>query len=109
MADFQVYGSTRPKSLKITLSGVGVNATLATGDVKIVKDGGTPANVAILPTAVDGTNAPGLFRWTPTLAEMQAEEVVLLIKDQDATPLFDENMLVIETGGDVSARWDGTA
>jgi hypothetical protein len=106
MSDFQVYESTKPKSFKITLNGVGVNVTLASGDVKIIKDGGTPANVATLPTAVDGTNAPGLYRWTPTLAEMQAEEVVLMIKDQSGSA-FDENMLIFETGGNASARWKG--
>lgn len=104
--DLHLYGSTDTIYFKITLSGVGVNATLAAGDVKISKDGGTVANVATLPTAVDGANMPGVFSWSPSVSEATCEVMAINIKDVTGGA-FDENLLVIATGGNAAARFSG--
>ena len=105
--DLHLYGSTDTIYFKITLAGVGVNPTLAAGDVKIFKHGGSVANVNTLPSAVDGTNMVGLFAWTPTSAEATCEVFVLNIKDQTDPKAFDENCLIVSTGGNASARFSG--
>lgn len=103
--DLQVYGSTDPIPLKITLNGVGVNVTLAAGDVKLSKDGGAVANVSALPVAVDGANMPGAYLWTPTSAESSCKVMILNIKDVSGAA-FDENMIIVSTGGNASARFN---
>lgn len=103
--DLFTYGSTDKIYFKITLNGVGVNPTLANGDVKISKTGGTPANVNSLPTAVHA-DIPGIHEWTPTAAEASTEVIILNIKDA-AGSAFDENCLIIATGGNASARFSG--
>ena len=104
--DLYEYGTTSPLYFKLTSSGVGVAATLATGDVKISKDGGAFANVTTLPTVVDASNGPGWFKWTPTAAETQCEVFIINIKDASGA-VFDENALVVATGGNASARFAG--
>ena len=104
--DLHEYGTAKPIIFKITLNGVGVNASLAAGDVKISKDGGASANVSNLPTAVDSSGMPGVFSWTPTIAETQAETVTVNIKDA-SDGAFDENMITLQTGGNASARFAG--
>jgi len=44
------------------------------GEVKVMKDGGTPANVATLPTYITGAYA---LQWSLSATEMQADEVLL--------------------------------
>lgn len=102
--DLYNYGTTDKVYFKLTLSGVGVNATVAAADFRLSKDGGTPAALDTLPTAVDGTNMPGVFEWTPIAAETQCEVMILNIKDS-AGSAFDENCLIICTGNNPSARF----
>lgn len=53
-----------------------VSPTLAAGDVKVVKDGGTAVNIASLPTA------SGKLLWvTLTAAEMDADVITLIFSD----------------------------
>jgi hypothetical protein len=106
MLAYHKYGTTDPIPLKFTLNNVGVNVTLAAGDVKVSVDGAAPANVNALPVAVDATNMPGVFLWTPIAAEVQGKLIILNIKDQ-AGSAFDENMITIPTGGHASARYNG--
>lgn len=101
----QWYGTQDKLYFKVTKNGVGVNVTLATADVKITKDGGAVSNVVVTPTAVDGTNMPGVYTWTPEAAEATCEVMIVNIKDSTATGLFDENCLIIPTGGNSSARF----
>lgn len=103
----QWYGTTDTIYFKLTLAGVGVNVTLAADDVKLSKDGGTPANVITTPTAVDGTSMPGLYVYTPSAAESTCEVMIINIKDASAGGAFDENCLIIPTGGNASARYGG--
>ena len=105
--DLHVYGSTDPIYFKLVdSSGVGVNDTLAAGDIKISKDGGTPANVSSLPTAIDGTNMPGVYTWTPTAAEAQCKVMIINCKDV-AGAAWVENCIIVSTGGNASARFSG--
>ena len=71
-----------------------------TGDVKISKDGGTAANVSSLPTAVDATNMPGVFSWSPTAAEAGAD--VLLISGPVAlTAPQGVKRILVESAGEM--------
>jgi hypothetical protein len=102
------YGTTDPIYFKITLAGVGVDPTLAAGDVILTNDGGaTTEDVYNECTAIDGTNLVGIFEWQPTAAtQTQGEVIILNIKDA-AGAEFDENCLIIATGGNASARFSG--
>jgi len=104
---FYNYGTTDPIPVVISLNGIGVNATLAAGDVRLIKDGVAAGNVNALPVAVDGTNYPGDFTWTPTAAETQCEYFVLVIKDQTSPIAFNENRITHYTGGNGAARLKG--
>jgi hypothetical protein len=63
------------------------------GDVQISKDGGAFANVSALPTRVAGS----LYKQTLTAAEMTADDIVVLIQDQDADTEWRDTMLLIQT------------
>lgn len=101
----QWYGTQDKIYFKVTKNGVGVNVTLAAADVKISKDGAAPANVIAAPTAVDATDMTGLYEWVPDAAESTCEVMIVNIKDADAGGEFDENCLIIPTGGHTSARY----
>ena len=109
--DLHVYESVDPIYFKITLNGEGVNVTLATNDVRLSKDGASGGSIIDITTecaAVDGTNLPGLYKWTPSLASRtQCEVMAIYIKDASAEGAFDENCLIISTGGNASARFSG--
>jgi hypothetical protein len=106
MISYHKYGTLDPFPIKFTLNNVGVDVTLQAGDVKVSVDGAAPANVNALPVAIDATNMPGVFLWTPIAAEVQGKLIVLNIVDQ-AGGAFDENMITIPTGGNASARYNG--
>ena len=102
------YGQIDPFYFKLTLNSVGVNVTLATDDIQLIIDGGTAIDVTSECTAIDGTNLPGLYKWTPSLASRtEGEVLVLYIRDDSAGGDFDENCLIIATGGNASARFSG--
>jgi hypothetical protein len=54
------------------------NPTLATGDVKVIKDGGTPANIGTLPSAVSSGK---VIEVNLTSTEMNADDITLLFSD----------------------------
>jgi len=101
-----VYAEASPIYFKLTSSGAGVNPTLEAGDVKISKDGNTAVNVTNLPDPVDATNMTGVFEWTPTSLEATCKVMVINFKEVTGT-VFDENCLIISTGGHASARFSG--
>lgn len=78
-------------------------ATLATGDVKVSKDGGALANVASLPTAAPASS--GVWRWTPSSTELQCEQLHLVVVDQTATKVWLDEVFYAFTSGDASALW----
>jgi len=105
--NLHVYASTDPIYFKFTLAGVGVDPTLVLGDVTLSKDGGTVTDIPLVElTPVDALNMVGAYLWTPTAVEASCKVMVVNIKDQ-AGSAFDENMLIISTGGHASARFSG--
>lgn len=54
------------------------NPTLATGDVKVIKDGGTPTNITTLPTVV---NSGAVIEVSLSASEMDADNVSVLFQD----------------------------
>lgn len=80
---------------------VGADWTPAAGDVKVIKDGAS-ANIGTLPTATAHGNA-ALWTFSLTAAEMQAQEVTLLVSDA-ATKAVEDQLFVLHTYGNASAR-----
>ncbi len=54
------------------------SATLAAGDVKVIKDGGGPTNIAALPAEIGTT---GIYRFSLTASEMDATTVAVVAVD----------------------------
>ena len=53
-------------------------ATLAAGDIKVIKDGGSPVNITALPVEIDST---GVYRFSLTAAEMNAVTITVVCRD----------------------------
>jgi hypothetical protein len=73
------------------------NPTIAEGDFKVSKDGGAQANVGTAPTS----DAAGLVTWSPSQAETNADQVVLLCLDA-AGDEWEPLTLVFDTLTDTS-------
>lgn len=95
------------------------DVTLGAGDVKVVKDGGSPANIGTLPSAV--TSGNGSY-WTLSLSatEMQCVSRVAVTIIDAATKAIEDQMVVIEmdygvrsntaqAGGNTSITLDASA
>jgi hypothetical protein len=101
--DLYRYGDTDPIYFKLTLNGAGVATTLASADVKLYKDGTYSADIGTACTSLGA----GLYKWTPAAgSNTQCKVMILNIKDASGGPLFDENCLIITTGGSASAGLD---
>ena len=103
------------------------SATLAAGDVRVIKDGGAPANITALPSEIGTT---GVYRFSLTASEMNATTVAVVCIDAAGsewdpltivlhTPLADELHLTkaaltnlrehtVATGVDVIKDDDGS-
>jgi len=104
--DLYTYSSTDPIYFKLTLNGVGVTPSLASNDIMVSLDGNTPFDVLSYVSPVTGMT--GLFKWTPdNSGHTQGEVIIINIKDASAGGAFDENCLIIATGGHASARFSG--
>lgn len=102
--DIYRWGDTDPIYFKLTLNGAGVVTTLAAADVKLYKDGTYTGDVGTACTSIGA----GLYKWTPAAgSNTQCKVMILNIKDVTSPKVFDENCLVITTGGDASAGLDG--
>ena len=71
------------------------SATLASGDVKILKDQGTATNTTNLPT----NEGNGVYSLSLTAAEMAANQITITIDDATATETFLGTHINIETFG----------
>lgn len=78
-----------------------INPTLATGDVKISKDGGALTNIATLPVVTPASSA--LVRVTFSATEMQAARIVVLFDDA-AGAEWEDQIVIVETYGNASAQ-----
>lgn len=74
------------------------SATIASGDVKIVKDGGAAANTTNLPV----NEGNGIYSLTLTVSEMTADTITVILDDATATETFLGTALLIETFGEGS-------
>jgi cytoskeletal protein CcmA (bactofilin family) len=78
------------------------NPTLASGDVQVIKDGGTPANIGTLPIVI---NSGKVLEVTLTDTEMDADTIAVLFSDQAGNQWGD----VIATIQTSSKQFDGLA
>lgn len=78
------------------------SATIASGDVKIIKDGGAATNTTNLPT----NEGAGVYSLTLTAAETQAERLTVILDDASATETFLGTALHFVTVGNASATLD---
>lgn len=70
-----------------------VGTAPVTGDIWLVKDGGTPANA----TNACVAEGNGVYSWTATATEMQANVLAVSIYDATATEIFKPVFLHIQT------------
>jgi hypothetical protein len=61
--------------------------TPATGDVKIIKDGGAAANITTLPSFISGT---ATLTWSLSASECEATEVIIQVIDQGTKTIQDQ-------------------
>lgn len=73
----QIYNDYLTLPSRATAYSMQVTPTIVAGDVKVVKDGGAPANIATLPT-VSGT----VVTYTLSATETNADSILVLFKDQ---------------------------
>lgn len=73
--------------------------TPSTGQVKIVKDGGSAANIGTLPSYISN----GLWKFTVSAAELQCKEATIAVSDTQTNIVDDA--FVINTYGDASAMF----
>ena len=104
MATLYNYGTLDPIPFKVTKNGVGVTLeTFSTGDIQASVAGAAFANIDTEITEI----GLGWYLWTPTVAtQTQGEFVIINIKEASGTT-FDENGIVLYTGGNANARFDG--
>ena len=104
MATLYNYGTLDPIPFKVTKNGAGVTGlTFSTGDIQASVDGAAFANID---TEITETGL-GWYLWTPTIAtQTQGEFVIINVKEVLGTN-FDENGIVLYTGGNASARYSG--
>ena len=69
------------------------SATLAAGDVKVIKDGGAPANISALPTEIGTT---GVYRFSLTASEMNATTIAVVCVDAAGSE-WDPLTIVLQT------------
>jgi len=101
---FQVYGVLDPIYFKVTKNGVGlVAAPFSTGDIQLSIDGAAFTDVPLIEIAEVGL---GVYEWTPTGTATTGKVLILNIKELTGTN-FDENCLIIATGGNALARHSG--
>lgn len=90
--DFVIYIALQDAS---SPSRFKADPTIASGDCKVKKDNGAPANLATLP-AVDNAGEVAV-RVELTGTEMNADVVTLIFRDQTASPEWADFVLSIPT------------
>lgn len=103
--DLYTYGEQKAIYFKTTLSGDAVpGLTFEAADVQLSIDGAAFVNIGLACAEI----ALGIYKWTPaSTLDTQGEVLIINIKDSAGGPLFDENCLILTTGGNVSARFNG--
>jgi hypothetical protein len=78
---------------------VKADATFAAGDVTVMKDEGTPANIGTLPT-----DEGRVYSFPLTATEMQAARIVVELIDQSDPKVWLDRVVIVETYGHASAQ-----
>lgn len=102
-ADLRKYGqATTIYFPLVELAGVNYTASAicVTGDVKIIKDGGTAANTS----ACFAHEGEGIYSLAISSTELQAAEAVVIIKDQTNPKIWLDNSINVSTYGDSLAQ-----
>ena len=104
--DLLLYGSTEPLQFKATLNGAGVTGlTFQAADIQLSVDGTT--TWASIGTQCNNEIGNGIYQWEPTSStQTQAQQVTISIIDSSGSE-FDENALIMVTGGSSLARFSG--
>jgi len=104
--DLYTYAQTDKVFFKLTLLGVAVTGVvLQDADVKLLKDGAAAADIGLECTECVG--GLGWYEWQPSLAAQTSSEVLIInIKDAIGSA-FDENAVLLTTGGNIAARFNG--
>lgn len=108
--DTHRYGSLAPIYFKVTLNGAGVpSLTFDAADIKVATCTDATPNPSFTNIGTEVSYlGEGIYYWTPTGTATQGEILVISIRDTAGGPLFDENCLIIQTGGHPTlARLDG--
>lgn len=79
------------------------NPTLASGDVKVSKDGGAEANLTTLPSASPASSS--YVRVALSATEMSAARVVVTFVDQTGPKEWEDQRIIIHTYGHASAMY----
>lgn len=105
--DLYNFATTEKVYFKLTLSGVAVpGLTLADGDVTLQIDGAATTDIG--DECSETTGGLGWYVWQPTSTLQTTGEVIIInIADLTATAEFDENAVVMTTGGNAAARFSG--
>jgi hypothetical protein len=103
MAELRKYGVATTFLMPMIKAGAADFAltgdwTPAAGDVKVIKNEGTPANIGTLPTAVGN-----MWKFTLTATEMQAARVDIQVVDS-ATKAVEDQAYKFTTYGHASAQ-----
>ena len=101
MAEPYHYGAVDPVEFKITLNGDGVTGlTLDNADLQLSIDRGAFANIGNEVTEL----GLGIYYWIPSSAtQTQGETLILNLRD-NVGAAFDENTIILKTGGDASGN-----
>lgn len=81
------------------------NPTLATGDVRISKDGGALANLATLPAVTPASSR--LIEVSLSAAELSCKRATVVFVDQTGSKEWQDALFTIETFGDANAQITG--
>jgi hypothetical protein len=76
--------------------------TYASGDIKIIKDGGTATNPTNSPSAITSGNTE-IWKLTLTATEMEAALIQITVSDS-ATKVIEDQAVLIATYGDAAAQ-----
>ena len=107
MADLYEYGTVKSVPFKVTLSGAGVTGlTFDAADIQISIDSAAFVNASTLGAIAE--IGLGWYKWTPSggASTQASDHIVINVKDNVGTA-FDENGVVLYTGGHPSARFAG--
>ena len=104
------YATTDAVYFKVTKDGVGLTgqAPFSTGDIKLSIDGTAFTDIPVGEiTEVDSASGLGIYKWQPASGTQTTGEVLIINIKEVVGTNFDENCIIMSTGGNASARFSG--